>query len=64
MTDAGQLIRCPVKDIRMAGRQTQGVTIFRVTEEERVVSIARIADAQEQEQEGEEGISDESMSGT
>lgn len=64
VTDAGQLIRCPVKDIRMAGRQTQGVTIFRVTEEERVVSIARIAEGQEQEQEGEEGISDESMSGT
>jgi DNA gyrase subunit A len=64
VTDAGQLIRCPVKDIRMAGRQTQGVTIFRVTEGEKVVSIARIAEAQEQEQEVEEVTSDESMSGT
>ena len=30
VTDGGQLIRCPVHDIRIAGRKTQGVTIFRV----------------------------------
>ena len=42
VTDAGQLIRCPVDDIRIAGRTTQGVTLFKVDEEERVVSAARL----------------------
>lgn len=43
ITEGGQLIRCPVRDIRIAGRNTQGVTIFRTTKGEKVVSVARIA---------------------
>jgi len=43
VTDGGQLIRCPVHDIRIAGRRTQGVTIFRVGEEEKVVAVSRIS---------------------
>lgn len=42
VTDSGQLIRCPVHDIRIAGRRTQGVTIFRVGEEEKVAAVSRI----------------------
>jgi DNA gyrase subunit A len=42
VTNAGQLIRCPVDDIRIAGRNTQGVRIFRTEEEEKVVSVERI----------------------
>lgn len=42
VTDAGKLIRCPVHDIRIAGRRTQGVTIFRVAEGESVVSVSHI----------------------
>ncbi len=42
VTDGGQLIRCPVDDIRIAGRRTQGVTLFTVAEDERVVSVARL----------------------
>jgi DNA gyrase subunit A len=49
VTDAGQLIRCPVDDIRIAGRRTQGVTLFRVDDEERVVSVARLRDVAEEE---------------
>ena len=45
VTDAGQLIRCPVNDVRVAGRATQGVTIFRTADEESVVSVSHIADA-------------------
>ena len=44
VTDGGQLIRCPVKDIRIAGRRTQGVTIFKTSEEEKVVSVTRLGD--------------------
>jgi DNA gyrase subunit A len=42
VTDGGQIIRCTVADIRVAGRKTQGVTIFKVAEGERVVSVARL----------------------
>ena len=44
VTDGGQLIRCPVKDIRKVGRDARGVTIFRLAGTERVVSAARLAD--------------------
>ena len=42
VTNSGQLIRCPVNDVRIAGRQTQGVTLFNVSEKERVVSVAKL----------------------
>jgi DNA gyrase subunit A len=42
VTDAGQLIRCPVGEIRIAGRNTSGVTIFRTAEDEHVVSVERL----------------------
>lgn len=56
VTDGGQLIRCPVNDVRIAGRTTQGVTLFKVTKDERVVSIARIREngTDSENSEGEE----------
>ncbi|MGH6891323.1 MAG: DNA gyrase C-terminal beta-propeller domain-containing protein, partial [Dongiaceae bacterium] len=44
VTNGGQLIRCPVHDIRIARRQTQGVTVFRVAEDEEVVAVAHLSD--------------------
>ncbi len=44
VTDGGQLIRCPVNDIRIAGRSTQGVTVFRTAKDEKVVSVSRISE--------------------
>jgi DNA gyrase subunit A len=44
VTDGGQLIRCPVEDIRVAGRSTQGVIVFRTDESERVVSVERVGE--------------------
>jgi DNA gyrase subunit A len=49
VTDAGQLIRCPVDGIRIAGRSTQGVIVFDTAEGERVVSVEHIGE------EGENG---------
>ncbi|MDF3042853.1 MAG: hypothetical protein K0Q71_5559, partial [Thermomicrobiales bacterium] len=40
-------IRIPVDGIRIAGRNTQGVTLFDVAEGEHVVSVARLAAAAE-----------------
>jgi len=42
VSDQGQIIRMPVHDIRIAGRSTQGVTLFRVASEEHVVSVATL----------------------
>jgi DNA gyrase subunit A len=44
VTDAGQLIRTPVDEVRIAGRNTQGVRIFRTDADEKVVSVERIPD--------------------
>jgi len=44
VTDGGTLIRCPVHDIRIAGRATRGVRIVNVSEGERVVSAIRIGE--------------------
>jgi DNA gyrase subunit A len=44
VTDGGQMIRMPVHDVRIAGRKTLGVTLFRVAQEERVVSVARVSE--------------------
>jgi DNA gyrase subunit A len=47
VTDQGQLIRTPVSQVRMVGRNTSGVIIFRTSEEEHVVSVERLADSGE-----------------
>ncbi|HWW48956.1 MAG TPA: DNA gyrase subunit A [Xanthobacteraceae bacterium] len=44
VTDKGQLIRCPVEGIRIAGRSTQGVTVFNTAEDEHVVSVEHIGE--------------------
>ena len=48
VTDQAKLIRTTVGDIRIAGRNTQGVTIFRVADGEHVVSAARIEESEEE----------------
>ena len=49
VTNGGQLIRCPVDGIRVAGRSTQGVIVFSTGEGERVASVERLSE------EGEDG---------
>ena len=55
VTDQGKMIRTTVGDIRIAGRNTQGVTIFNVANNEKVVSVARIDESEEEEVELEGG---------
>jgi len=42
ITDAGRLIRIPIGDVRVAGRSTQGVTLFATGEDEHVTSVAHL----------------------
>ena len=58
VTDGGQLIRCPVADIRIAGRNTQGVTLFKTAEGERVVSVSRLDESVLDGDEEEDGDPD------
>jgi DNA gyrase subunit A len=51
VTNGGQLIRCPVDGIRIAGRSTQGVIVFSTGEGEKVASVERLS---EEGQEGDE----------
>jgi DNA gyrase subunit A len=49
VTNGGQLIRCPVDGIRLAGRSTQGVIVLNTAEDERVVSVERLSEEGEDE---------------
>ena len=44
VTNGGQLIRCPVSQISVSGRSTQGVTIFSTATDEKVVSVERVTE--------------------
>ena len=50
ITDAGQIIRVPVEDISVYGRNTQGVKVMVTAEDEKVVSMARLEETEETEE--------------
>ena len=54
VTDQGQLIRTPVTQVRVVGRNSQGVTIFRTADDEHVVSVERLADQGSDDDAGED----------
>mgnify|MGYP000128151120 CR=1 FL=1 len=59
VTDAGKLIRCPVHDVRIAGRSTRGVKLFNVASDENIVSVSRLeddGDSEDGEDEDVEGL--------
>ncbi|HTF94043.1 MAG TPA: DNA gyrase subunit A [Verrucomicrobiae bacterium] len=53
ISNKGKIIRMRIKDIRIIGRNTQGVRLIELEEGERVVSLARLAEKEEDEDEGE-----------
>ena len=56
MTDKGKLIRCKVGEIRVAGRNTQGVTLLKTDNDEKVVSVAKVSSSEEEDlEENQEG---------
>jgi len=56
ITDGGKVLRCPVKGISTMGRATQGVRVMNLNSGERLASMARIAERDEDEEplEGEQ----------
>ena len=63
VTDGGQLIRVPVGDISITGRATQGVTVFSTSDDERVVSVEHITEAENGEDENGDDESGDDESG-
>ena len=63
VSNRGQLIRVPVNGIRIASRATKGVTIFSTAKDEKVVSVERVREPEDEdvvvEGEGEAVVSDE-----
>ncbi|MBL0969281.1 MAG: DNA gyrase subunit A [Brevundimonas sp.] len=45
VTSGGQMIRTPMEQIRIVGRSSQGVTVFRTADGEKVVSVERLPDS-------------------
>lgn len=60
VTDQAKLIRTTVGSVRVTGRNTQGVILFRVADDEHVVSAARI---EESEEEAEVNLADGAVGG-
>jgi DNA gyrase subunit A len=54
VTDGGQLMRTPVRSISISSRSAKGVWVIRTREDERVVSVERIADTEDDESDGSE----------
>ena len=47
MTDTGRLVRIKMNGVSVIGRNTQGVTLFSVNDNERVIGAVRVAEKQE-----------------
>ena len=59
VTNAGRIIRSPVNDIRIASRNTQGVTLFSVDKGEKVVSVTATSAVEDEDNLNLEGETDE-----
>ena len=64
ITDAGKLIRTPITTVRIAGRSTQGVTLFKVDKNEKVMSAAHIKASEVDEDDDGDGVDGENGEAT
>ena len=44
VSDKGQIIRININQVRIAGRTTQGVSIFKIPSEDNIVNVSRVSD--------------------
>jgi DNA gyrase subunit A len=57
LTQQGQMVRTPVKDIREAGRNTQGVKLINLNAGDKLTAIARVISESEEPEAGGDGLS-------
>lgn len=58
ISDKGTLVRMPVNEISLIGRNTQGVRLINLTNEEQLVSLERIATLQTAEHMAGDGVNE------
>ena len=58
ITNKGQVIRIPVNNIRVTNRNTKGVILMRVDEDEKIVAVAKVVEDTDIEESSTEGDSD------
>jgi DNA gyrase subunit A len=63
VTDSGQVIRFAVDEVRIASRRTQGVILFDVGDAGKVVSVARLRDVGEEDENGADNGNSENGEG-
>ena len=54
ISNKGTLVRARAADVSIIGRNTQGVTLINIAKGEKLVSVAKIAETEEEDTEGEE----------
>jgi DNA gyrase subunit A len=59
ISSAGTLVRTPVGDISVQGRNTQGVRLIRMSDDERLVGLDRIVTLPGDDEEESEGATEE-----
>ena len=62
ISDQGTLIRTPVNDVSVLGRNTQGVTLVKLGEEEHLVSLERIVEYKDPEGDPIEEVANKELS--
>jgi DNA gyrase subunit A len=59
ISNKGTLVRARAVDVSIIGRNTQGVTLINIAKGEKLVSVAKIAETEEEDAEGEEQATEE-----
>jgi len=59
ISNKGTLVRARAADVSIIGRNTQGVTLINIAKGEKLVSVAKIAETEEEDAEGEEQATEE-----
>jgi DNA gyrase subunit A len=59
ISDGGTLVRTPVKDVSIVGRNTQGVKLINLTKNEKLVGLERVIDEEDDEESSEEATVEE-----
>ncbi|SFV84382.1 DNA gyrase subunit A [hydrothermal vent metagenome] len=59
ISNKGTLVRARAVDVSIIGRNTQGVTLINIAKGEKLVSVAKIAETEDEDAEGEEQVTEE-----
>ncbi|WP_430010295.1 DNA gyrase C-terminal beta-propeller domain-containing protein, partial [Methylophaga lonarensis] len=58
ITNGGTLVRTPVKDVSLVGRNTQGVKLINLTKDEKLVGLERVIEDEENDADADEQAAD------